>query len=325
MLSTQPDWNPSSAAALGSDTGGCQLNARLFYDRKEFPRILNNDFRLVGLQGLGLHQFSADPQRGSARFDKFCRSVQIDAAGRNQWNLRQRALQSFDVLCSTYLATWENLDEVRAGIPGSNHFRRRQRPGHDQLPFPYRKLDGLEVQPRTHQKLCPGIQALARRLRIEHGSGADEDLGRAVLHQLANYVHGTGHSHGDFHDGNAALTDGIGRDTCFSCRRRTNDRHESNLDDAIANLLFIHWRSPSSGATSSTRDARPNSLHHLQNFLHGGHRSVARRGHGERTVRGATFHRPLRILSRQESVNQAGSKGIASSYAVENFKTLTVS
>src|SRR6266481_3965691 len=145
MLSTQPDWNPSSAAALGSDTGGCQLNARLFYDRKEFPRILNNDFRLVGLQGVGLHQFSAYPQRRGACFDEFSRSVQIDATGRNQWNLRERALQSFDVLCSAYLSTWEDLDKVRARVPGGNHFGRCQRPGHDQLPFPDRKLDGFQV------------------------------------------------------------------------------------------------------------------------------------------------------------------------------------
>ena len=68
------------------------MGSRLFYDRKEFPRILNNDLRLVGLQGVGLHQFSAYPQRRCARFDEFCRRVQIDATGRNKWNLREGAL-----------------------------------------------------------------------------------------------------------------------------------------------------------------------------------------------------------------------------------------
>src|ERR1700674_3258576 len=80
----------------------------------------------------------------------------------------------------------------------------------------------------------------------------------------------------------------------------------------------------SSGTSSSARDARSDSFHHLQDFLQGCHRGVSRRGHGERTVRGATFHRPLRILSPQESVNQAGSKGIASSDTVENLKIFTV-
>src|SRR5436309_508007 len=79
-----------------------------------------------------------------------------------------------------------------------------------------------------------------------------------------------------------------------------------------------------SRTSSSARDACPDSLHHLHDLLEGCHGSVSRRGHGERPVSGATFHRPLRILSRQESVNQAGSKGIASSDAVENLKILAV-
>ena len=42
-------------------------------------------------------------------------------------------------------------------------------------------------------------------------------------------------------------------------------------------------------------------------------------------MRGAAFHRPLRLLSRQEPVNQTGSERIASSDTVENFKVLAVS
>src|SRR3981189_1550199 len=109
MLSTQLD---SSVAALGRDTGRCQLSSRLFYDRKEFPRILNNDPRLVGLQGIGLHQFPAYPQGRRARFDELGRGVQIDAAGRNKCNLRQRAFEGFDVFRSAYLSTRKNLYEV---------------------------------------------------------------------------------------------------------------------------------------------------------------------------------------------------------------------
>src|SRR5258708_31102514 len=77
-----------------------------------------------------------------------------------------------------------------------------------------------------------------------------------------------------------------------------------------------------SGTSSSARDACSNTLHHLHDFLQGCHRSVPRRGHGERTLRRATSHRPLRILSCEESVNQAGSKGITSSDTVENLNIL---
>src|SRR6266851_875406 len=80
-----------------------------------------------------------------------------------------------------------------------------------------------------------------------------------------------------------------------------------------------------SGTSASARNARSDSLHHLHDFLEGCHGSISRRGHGERPVRGATFHRPLRILSRQKSVNQPGSKGIAPSDAVENFKVFAAS
>src|SRR5437016_1080897 len=79
------------------------------------------------------------------------------------------------------------------------------------------------------------------------------------------------------------------------------------------------------GTSASASNARSDSLHHLHDFLEGCHGSVSRRGHGERPVRGATFHRPLRILSRQEPVNQPGSKGIAPSDAVENFKVFAAS
>src|SRR5437762_1040231 len=80
-----------------------------------------------------------------------------------------------------------------------------------------------------------------------------------------------------------------------------------------------------SGTSLSPRDACSHSLHHLHDFLEVRHGSVSRRGHGQRPVRGATFHRPLRILSRQESVNQPGSKGIAPPDAVENFKVFAAS
>src|SRR6266571_3714908 len=74
-----------------------------------------------------------------------------------------------------------------------------------------------------------------------------------------------------------------------------------------------------------TRDARSDSFHHLHHFLQSCHGRVARRRHGQCTVRGTAFHRPLRLLSRQESVNQAGSERIASSYAIENLQVLAVS
>src|SRR6266849_31726 len=80
----------------------------------------------------------------------------------------------------------------------------------------------------------------------------------------------------------------------------------------------------SSGA-SSTRDARPDTFHHLHDFVQSCHGGVSGRRHGQGAVRGAAFHGPLRLLSRQEPVNQTGSERIASSDTVKNFKVLAVS
>src|SRR5271155_1401921 len=72
-------------------------------------------------------------------------------------------------------------------------------------------------------------------------------------------------------------------------------------------------------------DAGADSSHHLRDFLQGSHGSVSRSGHSERTVRGAALHRPLRIMSRQKTIYQAGSEGIAAPDAVEDFEILAVS
>jgi len=63
---------------------------------------------------------------------------------------------------------------------------------------------------------------------------------------------------------------GSSSDPCFARRRRANDRDDSNLHDSIAKPFAIHWRSTSfSGTSSSPRDARSDSLHHLHDFLEG--------------------------------------------------------
>ena len=73
------------------------------------------------------------------------------------------------------------------------------------------------------------------------------------------------------------------------------------------------------------RDAGSDSFHNLRNFLEGGHGSVSRSGHGERSVRGAALDSPLWIVSGEESVNEAGSEGVAASYTIEDFEILAVS
>ena len=48
-----------------------------------------------------------------------------------------------------------------------------------------------------------------------------------------------------------------------------------------------------------------------------GHRRVARRRHGQRTMRCAAFDCPLWALMGQKTVNEAGGKGVPAAHAVE--------
>src|SRR6476646_541672 len=80
-----------------------------------------------------------------------------------------------------------------------------------------------------------------------------------------------------------------------------------------------------SGSSSSARDARPDSFHHLHHFLQSCHGGVSGRGHREGAMRSSAFDRPLRILSRQKSIDQPRCEGVAASHAVENLKIFTIS
>src|SRR6202158_1614075 len=232
-----------SRAALGRNTRCRHVSSCCPYNREEFPGIFNNNFRLVCLQSLGLHQFAADAQRNSACFDEFSRCTQVDATCRNKRNLWKRTFQRLDVFRAPHLAAGENLDKIRADFPSGYDLRGCQCPGHHQLPFPYRKLNGLKVEPRTDQKLCTGIETAARRFSVEDSSRSNQQVRSSALGELADDLDSAGHSHGDFDDRNAALTDSLSSNSSFVRGRRADDRYDPYFCDSIANLLFIHLRS----------------------------------------------------------------------------------
>src|SRR4029077_12175887 len=86
----------------------------------------------------------------------------------------------------------------------------------------------------------------------------------------------------------------------------------------ITSSIVISVRRPNSEVLSL--DAGGSRFHGFYNFRQRCHGRVAGRGHRQGPVRCAAFDRPLRILTGQESVNQTGSEGIASTYAIVDFK-----
>src|SRR5581483_3083275 len=72
--------------------------------------------------------------------------------------------------------------------------------------------------------------------------------------------------------------------------------------------------------STSACDARANTFHQIRHFLQRNHRRVAGRGHGQRAMRSAAFHGPLRTLLRQEAINQARGKRVTTTDAVEDLE-----
>ena len=67
-----------------------------------------------------------------------------------------------------------------------------------------RELHNLNIEPRTGQELGAGVQAAARRFKVDNRTRANDHFGPAAG-KLGNHLDGSRNRHGHFRDGNAAL------------------------------------------------------------------------------------------------------------------------
>src|SRR5262249_31912460 len=74
----------------------------------------------------------------------------------------------------------------------------------------------------------------------------------------------------------------------------------------------------------STSDSSARSFHDLLYFIECGHGGVAGSGHGEGAMRCAALDGPLRAFACEESVDQAGSKGVAAADTIENLEVFAI-
>src|SRR5436190_11993097 len=148
-----------------SVTGAAQSSASLSggLRRAGCPDNLNisacricNLFGLAGPNRLHVNQVSADPDCGRTGFDKAGGSLQADAAGRHQFDLRQRRLERFDITGAAHGAGRKYLDEVGAGIPSRNNFSGCQRARHDRDVAVATERYGLEVECRANDESSSG-------------------------------------------------------------------------------------------------------------------------------------------------------------------------
>src|SRR5881296_1747566 len=85
-------------------------------------RPVGDDIEFTFFDGLGVHEFTDDAASARARFEEVADGVEVNAAGRNHFDLGERSLERFDVFGPAYVAAGEDLDGVGAGIPGGQHF-----------------------------------------------------------------------------------------------------------------------------------------------------------------------------------------------------------
>src|SRR5713101_2144932 len=77
-------------------------------------------------------------------------------------------------------------------------------------------------------------------------------------------------------------------------------------------------------SAGSAGDSRSRAFHHVKNFVERRHGRIARRGHSQCPMSGSAFDGPLRVLSREKTVNEARSKGVTAANTVENFEILAI-
>src|ERR1700687_4624252 len=62
----------------------------------------------------------------------------------------------------------------------------------------------------------------------------------------------------------------------------------------------------------------------MKNFVKRRHSDIARCSHRQRCLIGGAFDGPLRVLTREKSINQAGGEGITAPNTVENLEVLAI-
>src|SRR5262245_43309366 len=65
---------------------------------------------------------------------------------------------------------------------------------------------------------------------------------------------------------------------------------------------------------------RARTFHQLFDFSLGRHRSIARRGHGQRTMRRAVVHGLLRVAAGHQAIHQTRRETVAAADAIENLE-----
>src|ERR1700731_4544757 len=62
----------------------------------------------------------------------------------------------------------------------------------------------------------------------------------------------------------------------------------------------------------------------MKNFVKRRHSDIARCGHGQRSMSGTAFDGPLRVLTREKSINKTRGEGITAANTIEDLEVLAI-
>ena len=108
--------------------------------------------------------------------DEFRGGFEVHSAGRNHGDLRQWGFEGLDVFWSADGPARENLYEVAAGSPGSDHFGWGERSRHHELAKTPGLRDRVWIEARTYDELRSCVNAMLSGFGIEHSSSTDNDV-----------------------------------------------------------------------------------------------------------------------------------------------------
>ena len=209
-------------------------------DGGETASQFTNAIGAVKEHGLAGDELLADAEGRGASQQIMCGILLSDSAAGNKPNVGKGAAESADVVIAADERTGKDFDEVRTGFPGVEDFCRCEGASHhDDFGIFGDHFDSGDVESGATDELSARIDAGLRGLDIHDGSGADDDV-REATYDFADDVDGTGNGHGDFDDGDAAMSDlGDGETSVFG-RRSADDGNDSDFLDARAKGLFRH-------------------------------------------------------------------------------------
>src|SRR6266446_3548761 len=297
--------------------------ARFSHNFDQFSRRFNNFVRLSSTERRPTDEVRSHTKSKCTGCNVRRGVREIHSARGDKLHARERSFQGFDIFRAAHVFARENFDDTGAFERRHHQFRGREGARDCQFSVCLRGLNDRYGQTWTDKKLRSRIQTFRCLFRTQDCACPDETL--------SPYLRTTSRiTAGAFGTVMVISITGIPPAQMASTACRASSKLAALTTGTIpmfpiffktSSMFIVLSRArPPRNQNSSAGDSRRMPFHHLQNFLQSRHTRISRSGHGQRAVRRAALHGPLRLASRQKTINQAGSKGVSAADAIQDFQ-----